>query len=131
MGLLDRFRPIIAISADPGAVVFRGDTTEVREQPLIRVLPDGKIVALGAEALQKNEGQLIRLFAGDRPQELDAMRAFCRYHILRVSAGTLSLRPRLTVDAPSLRRVFGRDAAQRVHDALVADRFDVELAVVA
>jgi hypothetical protein len=126
MGMLDRFRPVVTVGADSGELVFRLGDSEVRDQPLIRVAADGKIIATGEYALKALGGRLIRLFDGNSLDEPEALRAFCRYHILLASSNSIGLRPRVTILESQLRRTFGRDAADQLQQVVRADGFPVD-----
>ena len=128
MGLLDRFWPHLTVSADDGTLVFRRGDAVVRAQPIIRVASDGKIIALGAAALTAEGGQLIRLLAENGGDSDRALRAFCRHHMMLVSPKFISLRPRVTLDEPSIRRALGRSAPLQLQRVFAEDGFVVDLA---
>lgn len=127
MGLLDRFRPSLTVSADGNELIFRLADTEVREQPIIRVAPDGKIIEVGVGALDATGGRLIRLLTEDGADNNVALRAFCRYLVFLASQWSLGPRPRVTIIESSIRRVFGRDATTQLYTALVQGGFAVNL----
>jgi hypothetical protein len=126
MGLLDRWRPLLSVGADGDELFFRRADAEVRQQPIIRVAPDGKIIELGAAALDATGGQLIRLFTENGSDGDEALRAFCRYHMMLVSSASIGLRPRVTLLEPGIRRAFGRDATSQLQRVLVLDGFVVD-----
>ena len=62
MPLLDRLWPKITIIASPTEFRFIGPKTESRLRPLIRLAPDGKLIAVGERATDEHAGgELVRL----------------------------------------------------------------------
>jgi hypothetical protein len=94
---LDRFRPTITIIASPTEFRFVGPKAESRHQPLIRLAPDRKLIAVGETATADSQGgELVRLF--ERPVGLerssdwfnaDAFTRFCRYNLLVAAENSL------------------------------------------
>jgi hypothetical protein len=125
--IVDRFRPLTTIHVQAGEVVFQCGAGEARAQPLIRVADDGKIIELGQPAATAKGGRLIRLFSTDSGTDDAAIRAFCRYHLMLISNANL-LRPRVTIDEPTFRKNFGREAAGAFQRVLRADRFQADIA---
>jgi hypothetical protein len=124
--IVDRFRPLTTIYVDAGEVVFQRGTEEARAQPLIRFAEDGKIIELGHSAATAKGGQLVRLFAADAGNDDEAIRAFCRYHLMLTSNANL-LRPRVTIVEPTFRKTFGRQAASALQRILRADGYQVDI----
>ena len=89
MPFLDRVWPRITIIASPTEFRFVGPKTESRLRPLIRLAPDGKLIAVGETATDDREGgQLVRLFEpGAAPHgsgpwaNAKAFTLFCRYNL--------------------------------------------------
>jgi hypothetical protein len=125
--IVDRLRPLTTIHVDAGEVVFQRGTVEARAQPLIRFAEDGKTIGLGQSAATAEGGQLVRLFAAEAGNDDDAIRAFCRYHLMLTSNASF-LRPRVTIVEPTFRRAFGRQAAGALQRVLRADGFHAEIA---
>lgn len=115
------------MSADGDELIFSLADTEVRQQPIIRVASDGKIIEFGAAALDATGGHIIGLFTESGSDNDVALRAFCRYHAFLVSWESIGLRPRVTIVEPSIRRSFGRDATARLRTAFVQAGFVVNL----
>ena len=124
--LADRFMPVITIHVDAAEIVFRRGTEEARSQPLIRFAEDGTIIEIGQRATTAKGGRLIRLFGAGADHDHDAIRAFCRYHIMMTASGNV-LRPRVRIIEPTFRNAFGPHAATAVQDALRADRFHADI----
>jgi hypothetical protein len=116
----------VTISAEDNELIFRRGDDTVRQRAIIRVAPDGKIIELGAPAVEATGGEIIRLFTEEADGGDEALRAFCRYHLMMLSPGTFGLRPRITVLHRFIRRAFGPEAPTRLEKVLVQDGFDVE-----
>lgn len=127
MGLLDRFRPVLTIGAERGALVFRRGDAVVREEPIVGVAPDGRIVSFGNAATSGAPGR-IQPFKDSSRRADAALRAFCRYHLMLLSRRAIGLRPRITLLESQLRQVFGEDAVAKLRMALLQDRFAVNRA---
>jgi hypothetical protein len=125
--LADRFWAPATIYVDAGDVVFQRGTEEARAEPLIRFAEDGKIIELGQSAETAKGGRLVRLFAADAGNDDAALRAFCRYHMLLTSGGSV-LRPRVTIVEPTFRKSFGPQAALTLQRVLRADGYQVDIA---
>lgn len=122
MGLLDRFRAVLTIGAERGALVFRRAEVEVRGQPVVRVATDGRIVDFGnAGSVAGQDG--IQLFSDSNPRADAALRAFCRHHVMLLSSRSVGLRPRVTLLESQLRQEFGEHAVAKLRTVLVQDRF--------
>jgi hypothetical protein len=111
VGLLDRFRASLIIAADGNELIFCRDSQELRQLPVIRVASDGKIIELGSAAISASGGRFIELFRNEDSDANQALRAFCRYHMLLISPGAFGLRPRVTVLEQSIRQAFGNSGA--------------------
>jgi hypothetical protein len=125
--LADRFRAPTTIYVDKGDIIFQRGTAEVRAHPLIRFAEDGKIIELGRPAETAKGRQLVPLFAPDAENDDGVIRAFCRYHMMLISRGSL-LRPRVTIVEPTFRKSFGPQAASTLHRVLRADGYQVHIA---
>lgn len=126
--VLDRFRPpVTTVQVDGGEIVFQNGTDEARAQPLIRFAENGKIMAIGESAGTAEGGRLVRLFGADDGTDDEAIRAFCRYHLMLTANANL-LRPRVTIVEPTFRRAFGPQAASDLLRVLRADGFQAEIA---
>ena len=125
MALFDRFRTFVTVSATGEELVFRRSGNEVRQQPVVRVAPDGKIIEFGAAALATSGGQLIRFLHETSAAADSALRLFCRYQIKLVSPAPFGLRPRVIVHEGEIARAFGPEAGRRLENALVEDGFSV------
>ena len=124
MGLLDRFRPLLTIGAERGALVFRRGDAEVRQQPVIRVAPDGRIIDFGDAGTHGDESR-IQLFSDRTARANLALRAFCRYDVMRLSPRAVGLRPRVMLLESQLRQAFGAEAVTKLWTVLVQARFIV------
>lgn len=107
-GVSLRISPVTTIQADNGELVFRRDEVEVRAAPLIGFAEDGKIFAVGQSAERANRGRLVRLFEPDARIDEEALRAFCRYHIMLMSSSSFALRPRVEIVERTIRKASVR-----------------------
>ena len=126
--LLARIQPVVTIEAQADDIIFRLGHTEVRQEPLIRVAEDGRIIDVGRAATVAEGGRLIRLLDEKNPDAtLDELQIFCR-HQLRLLSSPLALRPRVSIHESSVRNVFGAHAAGALLKVLRDDRFATEIA---
>lgn len=125
--LRNLLNPIIVVRADNGDLVFVSRKLEVREQPLIRVTDDHRILEYGRAAMRGEDGRLIRLLQGS--PDPDALTVFCRYHLkMFVSADALRRRPQVVLEQAAIRREFGPDALEALRSAIASDGIQVDLA---
>lgn len=125
-GLFGRFRPIATIYVDGGNIVFKRGADEARSEPLIRFAEDGMVIEVGRPAVTATGGRLVQLFSDNGGDDEDAIRAFCRYHLM-LTADANPLRPRITILEPSFRNSFGSHAAIAIQKVLRAEGLHADL----
>lgn len=120
------FRPIVTISADAGSIVFKRGENEARSEPLIRFAEDGTLIEVGRPAMAAKGGRLVQLFSENGGNDEDAIRAFCRYHLMLTSDGNL-LGPRITIVESTFRNTVGIQVANIIQKVLRAEGFQAEM----
>lgn len=124
--LFGRFLPTANIYADAGNIVFKRGTSEARSEPLIRFANDGTLIEVGRPAVNATGGRLVQLFSDKGGDDEDAIRAFCRYHLMLTDAVS-PLRSRITIRESTFRNTFGSHVASTIQRVLRADGFDAEI----
>ena len=124
--LFGRFLPTATIYADAGNIVFKRGANEVRSEPLLRFAEDGTLIEVGRPAVTAQGGRLVQLFGDNRGDDEDAIRAFCRYHLM-LTADASPLRPRITIKESTFRNTFGSHVAFTIQKVLRADGFQAEM----
>ena len=125
--LYDRFLPVVTIDARNGELVFRRGESEVQAPPVARVGENARILQVGEPAARLTSGRAVHFLRDIEPDAPEACRVFCRRLLARV-LGPLSLRPRILLLAPAIRREFGARAVGLLVEVLESDRYRVEMA---